>query len=248
MRLIGVSMVRNEADGIETFVRHNLSVLDGLTVIDHHSQDGTTDILAALQDEGLSLRLVMGVEGRDSAEQLTLAARELLTREGADFVLPIDADEFLKVPSRERLGQALAAVAPEGHAVVQRLTYVTELRDSQSRTPRPADLRWRLKEEQRDSYRAVIGRGFLKPAQHLVFGNQLVDDPTRQTPLRHVQLGRDVAALAHLRRDERRPARTVELVEDPVPLNVRLRYVGMDALGGHPVPTVFPEALPRRPR
>ena len=30
MRLFGVAMVRNEADVIEAFVRHNLGVLDGL--------------------------------------------------------------------------------------------------------------------------------------------------------------------------------------------------------------------------
>ena len=34
MRLFGVTMVRNEADVIEAYVRHNLTVLDGLVVID----------------------------------------------------------------------------------------------------------------------------------------------------------------------------------------------------------------------
>jgi hypothetical protein len=48
MRLFGVMMVRNEADIIEASVRHNLSVLDGLVVIDHGSFDATADILVAL--------------------------------------------------------------------------------------------------------------------------------------------------------------------------------------------------------
>ena len=42
-------------DLIEAFVRHNLSVLDALMVIDHGSFDGTSDILAALVAEGLPL-------------------------------------------------------------------------------------------------------------------------------------------------------------------------------------------------
>jgi hypothetical protein len=37
MRLIGITMLRNEADIVEAFVRHNLSVLDALVLIDHAS-------------------------------------------------------------------------------------------------------------------------------------------------------------------------------------------------------------------
>ena len=58
MRLIGIAMVRNEADIIEAFVRHNLTVLDALVVVDHGSLDGTGEILALLQREGLPLRVM----------------------------------------------------------------------------------------------------------------------------------------------------------------------------------------------
>ena len=43
-----VSMVRNEADVIESFVRHNLQVADALYIIDHASTDGTGEILQQL--------------------------------------------------------------------------------------------------------------------------------------------------------------------------------------------------------
>ena len=33
MKLFGAAMLRNEADVVESFVRHNLSLLDGLVVI-----------------------------------------------------------------------------------------------------------------------------------------------------------------------------------------------------------------------
>ena len=58
MRLIGVAMVRNEADIIEAFVRHNLTILDALVVVDHASLDGTSEILTLLQREGLPLRVM----------------------------------------------------------------------------------------------------------------------------------------------------------------------------------------------
>jgi hypothetical protein len=56
--LFGAAMVRNEADIIEAFVRHNVRVLDGLAIVDHGSFDGTSEILAALVAEGLPVSMV----------------------------------------------------------------------------------------------------------------------------------------------------------------------------------------------
>jgi hypothetical protein len=58
MRLFGMAMLRNEADIVEAFVRHNLTILDGIAIVDHASFDGTTEILARLRSEGLPLRIV----------------------------------------------------------------------------------------------------------------------------------------------------------------------------------------------
>jgi hypothetical protein len=51
MRLVGATIVRDAADIIEAFVRHNLTVLDGLAIVDHGSVDGTSEILGALVAE-----------------------------------------------------------------------------------------------------------------------------------------------------------------------------------------------------
>jgi len=216
MRLYGVTMVRNEADIIETSARHNLSLLDGMIAIDHGSEDGTREILAALQAEGLPLRVETNANpGFFQAELLTRAAREALARERADFVFPLDADEFLKVASRERLEEALAQVPPDEHAAVHWLTYVPEFTDGEERALRPVDLRRRLKEERHGSYKAVIGRSFLKPAQYLISGNHLVDDPTLDKPPRHVRLPQDTVAIAHL------PVRSAAQLERKIVLGYR---------------------------
>lgn len=55
MELYGAAMVRNEADIVEAFVRHSLTVLDGLLVVDHGSIDGTWKILDARVREGLPI-------------------------------------------------------------------------------------------------------------------------------------------------------------------------------------------------
>ena len=52
MKIVGISMIRNDADIVEPFVRHALRVLDHLFVIVHCPQDGTGEILSALHAEG----------------------------------------------------------------------------------------------------------------------------------------------------------------------------------------------------
>lgn len=142
MRLIGVAMVRNEADIIEAFVRHNLALLDQLVVVDHGSTDRTRDILAQLQAEGLALRLaeVHGAANQQ-ARVLTAAIRDTVRAGGADYVLPLDADEFLRA-DRAGLREALGQVPRDGVASIRWLTYVS---DPEVADPNPlARARWRV--------------------------------------------------------------------------------------------------------
>jgi hypothetical protein len=199
MRLVGVSMVRNEGDVIESHVRHNLAVLDGLTIIDHGSRDGTSEILASLQQEGLALRVARDTNpGFFQAEQMTLAVRETLARDDADFAFALDADEFLKVGSREELEASLRAVRADEHAVLGWLTYVPSTFGQGDPFVGPPQLRHRLRTEWQQSYKSVVGRSFVRrSSQYLVSGNHLVDDSACPNPPRHLRLSRDVAALAH---------------------------------------------------
>lgn len=111
MRLVAVSIVKNEADIIEPFVRHTLAWVDHHLVFDHDSTDGTREILGALQREGLPVTLF-----RDEAVgHLQQARSNHLTRlaaqvHGADWVLPLDADEILTGLDRTKLEQSLGAL------------------------------------------------------------------------------------------------------------------------------------------
>jgi hypothetical protein len=198
MRLFGVAMVRDEADVIEAFVRHNLSLLDGLAIVDHGSLDGTGDILAKLEAEGLPVFVTRASEpGFFQSRHLTELAREMLGRQGADFVFALDADEFLKIGSRPALESALAAV-PEGmHVLVHWLTYVPDDFDSVDAFG-PGHLWWRLKNERHAMHKVVASRGLLDdPAAYITDGNHLVSRPGRATPPRHARLPAGIAAYAH---------------------------------------------------
>jgi hypothetical protein len=130
VKLWGVSMVRNEEDILEAFVRHNLTAVDGLIIVDHGSADATPGILKALCAERLPIvALRSDAPGYLQAEITTTAVRDAFARRGADAVFPLDADEFLRIPSRDALERALAALPPGHHARIDWPTYVPPLVD-----------------------------------------------------------------------------------------------------------------------
>ncbi|MCZ8080704.1 MAG: glycosyltransferase family 2 protein [Rhodobacteraceae bacterium] len=107
-RLVAVGTVRNEEDIIEAFVRHSLRYVDELRLVDHLSTDRTPAILTALQAEGLPLHVIRH-SGQVLLQEilLTRLAREAF-RSGADWVVPLDADEFIEALDPSDLRAAVA--------------------------------------------------------------------------------------------------------------------------------------------
>ncbi len=131
MRLVAVSIVKNEADIIEPFVRHTRAWVDHHLVFDHDSSDGTREILGALQAEGLPLTLFTdealgNLQQARSNRLTTLAARD----HGADWILPLDADEILTGPGRPTLEKVLAAHASDRPATLPLLNYFPTEQDN----------------------------------------------------------------------------------------------------------------------
>lgn len=88
-------MVRNEADVIESFVRHTLRFADWLYITDHRSEDATREILSALVSEGLPILVTYyEQEGYAQSEIMTKQLYQAID-DGADIVLALDGDEFL---------------------------------------------------------------------------------------------------------------------------------------------------------
>ena len=112
MTVVGVTMVRDEADIIETAVRHHLAEgCDRVIVADNLSTDGTRTILDRLA-ETLPVTVVDDPEkGYYQARKMTRLARQALEA-GADWVVPFDADEFFYSDSG-RLADVLEAAPPE---------------------------------------------------------------------------------------------------------------------------------------
>ena len=94
-------MVRNESDIIELCVRHAAHLASEVVVMDHLSDDGTYQILQRLASELANLTLSRLTDLRyRQAKYTTSAVRELIRRRpDVEYVVPLDADEFLPFSS-----------------------------------------------------------------------------------------------------------------------------------------------------
>lgn len=135
MRLVAVSIVKNEADIIEPFVRHTRAWVDHHLIFDHDSTDGTREILGALQREGLPISLYTddalgNLQQARSNHLVRLAAQSF----AADWILPLDADEILTGPGRATLEKILAASGSDQPASLRLLNYYPSTGDDAAET------------------------------------------------------------------------------------------------------------------
>jgi hypothetical protein len=101
-KIWAVSMVKNEKDIIESFCRYTLQFCDGLLIQDDYSLDNTREIIKQLIHEGLQIVLfespILSDTNNFGENQFSVyneLARQAFEERGADWVLPLDADEFL---------------------------------------------------------------------------------------------------------------------------------------------------------
>lgn len=136
MKLVAVSVIKNEADIIEACIRHAATWTDAHLVLDHDSTDGTRAILARLQKEGVRIQIytddALGNLQQERNNHLArLAAREC----DADWIVPLDADEFIIGPGREELEAFLAGDAVRPASIPLLNYYATQQDDASESNP-----------------------------------------------------------------------------------------------------------------
>ncbi len=126
MVLFATMRASNEGDIIESTCRHALSYCDGMIVYDSFSTDNTRAILEALVEEGLNLIIDADIKERQVADKLVPSemVRIAIDNYGADWVMPLDADEFLLTEDGGDLRGAIAALDPACEYNIYWRTYV----------------------------------------------------------------------------------------------------------------------------
>jgi hypothetical protein len=95
MKLGMTLVVRNEADIIEANIDYHLAQgVDFVLVTDHGSDDGTSEILARYERDGVAEVIRDDREGHRQSERVNRMVRIAVERYSADWVINNDADEF----------------------------------------------------------------------------------------------------------------------------------------------------------
>src|SRR5512143_161327 len=97
MKVFGLMIVRNEVDILRINVLHHFSLgVDRFLIVDNGSTDGTDGVLRELSANG---RLEWRRDGGPYRQsEITTELAQEAFRQGADWVIPVDADEFWYAP------------------------------------------------------------------------------------------------------------------------------------------------------
>ncbi|SFL66527.1 Glycosyltransferases involved in cell wall biogenesis [Methanobrevibacter olleyae] len=96
MKIVSITMVKNEEDIIESFIRYNLNILDEMIILDNGSTDSTLKILKNLKDEDLPLTVLIDEDRYYNQDiKMTKLLYLAFDKYNADIVCVLDADEFI---------------------------------------------------------------------------------------------------------------------------------------------------------
>jgi glycosyl transferase family 2 len=155
MKLVCISRVKNEIDIIEAFVRHHVAYFDKLIIVDDASSDGTYEVLRALREEGLPLVVLrQRTVGYEQSRHMTRLMHMAVNQFGADWVVPLDADEFIEPKEGTTLAEWLGTRQPTPVAVRWN-NFVWRREFDASSEPNPV-VRLRLRLPPRDDLNKVI--------------------------------------------------------------------------------------------
>lgn len=96
MKIVSITMVKNEVDIIESFIRYHLNIVDEMIILDNHSSDETLIIINKLISEGLPIFLINDTDNQYTQYvKMNFLLKKAFEENNADLVCVLDVDEFI---------------------------------------------------------------------------------------------------------------------------------------------------------
>ena len=133
MKIVSITMVKNEVDIIESFVRYHLNILDEMIILDNNSSDETLKILNNLVDEGLPIIVIKDDDGfYNQNVKLSKLLNMAIYEYNADLVCVLDVDEFI-TSDYCNARNILKSLDSSFYYLVKWVTYVPTSKDNDSK-------------------------------------------------------------------------------------------------------------------
>ncbi|PCI63686.1 MAG: hypothetical protein COB37_04465 [Kordiimonadales bacterium] len=194
---ISLSMVKNEQDIIEPFVRHNLKFVDYMVIADNGSVDDTRNILIKLAREtGRVLVLDHRTFEYTQSEFMTKFLHMVQSAFFAEYIIFLDADEFVQAPSRSSFEKSISRIPTGFYGKMPWVSHVLPKNQplSELKSDPPASIKWRRKSEREQHFKAVLRLGGkIGKELQVSMGNHRIET-LDETPIESVNL-RDVSLL-----------------------------------------------------
>ncbi len=129
-KIFSISMIKNEEDIIESFVRYHMNIFDGMVVVDNGSCDDTKSILENLRSEGFPLYIYDDPETNYLQDaKMSQILHEAMKTFQPDLIIPLDADEFIVPNESENPRVVLEEVDLQKLHYVKWRTYIPDGND-----------------------------------------------------------------------------------------------------------------------
>ncbi len=156
-KIFSISMVKNEMDVIESFIRYHVNIFDGMIILDNGSTDNTLKILNFLKNEGLPI-FIFEDDNRDynQAIKMNYLLLRAINEFKADIIVPLDADEFLTSSNRGNPREILEEMKPYTYYMVKWKTYIPDFDKNKNEKFIPAKITFAREDKLDKHYKVII--------------------------------------------------------------------------------------------
>jgi len=192
MKIWSFTTVKDEEDIIESFVRYNMNIFDGMVISDNGSNDKTLDILKKLKKEGYNIDiLVDNSQYFDQVVKRNDLLQHTIKKHHPDFAFPIDADEFVCTTKKTNPRKVIEKLGQDVLYRYRMKNYVVNGKEDENELFIPTKLKL-LRDNEEDknhSYKCIIPKNIYKQNIFLEMGSHkatFVDDD-REMPMIYLE-------------------------------------------------------------